>query len=322
MRLGVLGTMVWDRIDHPDSEIVEGWGGVAYSLAAAAAAAPSDWVIRPIVKVGDDLADEARRFMTSLPGVELGPGVVRTDAPNNRVRLEYIDRDHRHEFLTGGVPAWRWTELEPVLEGIDALYVNLISGFELDVVTATRLRGRVDGPVYADLHSLLLGLGTDGAQRPPRPLARRDEWLAAFDVVQVNEQELRLVAAGDDPGSVAEEAVRRGLVALLVTRGGDGVAVVADRPRDSEDPVRSRQDRAGPDGKGPVVPHRWVVPVGAGWTTGDPTGCGDVWGATCFVALCRGAALERAVHAANAAASRNVRHHGTDGLYTVLKEDR
>jgi hypothetical protein len=56
------------------------------------------------------------------------------------------------------VPPWRWAELEPLLDGLDALYVNLISGFELDLDAATRLRGAVPGPIYGDLHSLLLGV--------------------------------------------------------------------------------------------------------------------------------------------------------------------
>ncbi len=318
MRLGVIGSMVWDRIDHPDNDTVEGWGGVAYSVIAAAAAAPADWVIRPIVKLGRDLAEEATALLASVQGVELEPGVMTTPEPNNRVHLRYLDRHERHEFLTGGVPPWRWNELAPALDGVDALYVNLISGFELDLPTTTRMRAAFRGPIYADLHSLLLGIGP-GALRPPRPLARRDEWLTAFDFVQVNEQELRLVAAGDDPWDVATEAVRSGLIALLVTRGPDGVVVVADRPADSTVPVTSRWAAEHRAVQAPAKPYRWEVPVDAGWSTGDPTGCGDVWGATCFVALVRGLTLEAAVRAANTAAARNVRHQGTEGLATVLK---
>lgn len=301
--------MVWDRIDHPDQTPVERWGGIAYSLAAVSAALPPGWVARPIVKVGRDLADPARGFMAGLPGLEMPGGVVETPEPNNRVQLRYRDRHHRHECLTGGVPPWRWPELEPLLDGLDALYVNLISGFELDLDTATRLRGAVAGPIYGDLHSLLLGVGGSG-HRVPRPLERRDEWLAAFDVAQVNEHELQLVAGVDDPWQVADRAVRSGLGALLVTRGPAGVAVVSatEGPR----PWAARDPR----------PRRWEVPVDVAAETGDPTGCGDVWGATCFVALVRGEPLETAIRTANRAAARNVAHRGADGLHAFLREAR
>lgn len=301
MRLGVLGTMVWDRIEHPDGAPVERWGGIAYSLAAAAAAAPAGWTIRPLVKVGRDLAGEADRFLRQVPGLDRERGVVVVDEPNNRVRLVYLDRHHRKEHLTGGVSGWRWDELSPLLVGLDALYVNLISGFELDLATARRLRRAVRGRVYADLHSLLLGVGQDG-ERVPRPLDRADEWLSAFDLVQVNRHELELVAGDRDPWSAAGEAVRRGLAALFVTDGPAGAVIVSAEPGEALEP-RTR-----------------AVPVERAVASGDPTGCGDVWGATCFVALLRGEPLDGAARMANLAASRNVRHRGADGLYTALTE--
>lgn len=313
MRVGVLGTMVWDRIEHPDAPTVVRWGGISYSLAAAAAALPGGWTIRPIVKVGQDLVEEARAFLETIPGLEGDRpdgvhGVVVVPQPNNRVHLRYRDREHRHETLTGGVPGWRWDELEPLVEGLDGLYVNLISGFELDVDTALRLRGRFGAPLYVDLHSLLLGVG-EGGGRVPRPLSHRDDWLAAFDVVQVNEQEMELVAGDDDPGRVAHDAARSHGVAVLVTRGPAGATWVApaDRPR--------------PWLTGPGAPDSGSVPVDQPWSVGDPTGCGDVWGATCFVALLRGQRLSAAMAAANRAARRNVNHRGAEGLYGQLRDD-
>lgn len=317
MRIGILGSMVWDRIDHPDAPPVERWGGIAYSLAAAAAALPSGWAIRPIVQVGRDLAADAEAFFRTVPGLDTTDGVRVVDAPNNRVHLRYRDREHRHECLTGGVPPWRWSELEPRLEGLDALFINLISGFELELETAERLRARFPNPVYADLHSLLLGVA-DGGHREPRPLRHPDRWLAAFDVVQVNEHELALVAGAADaagggagePERVAEAAVRAGLGALLVTRGPAGATWIADDDR----PFPWRTDAAG-------GVRRGHVPVADPWRRGDPTGCGDVWGATCFLALVRGERLTAAMAAANRAAARNVAHRGADGLYQHLRAD-
>src|SRR5690606_25873812 len=59
MRLGVLGTLVWDRIFSRDgrSVPVEEWGGIAYALAAASAACPRGATIVPLIRVGSDLSE-------------------------------------------------------------------------------------------------------------------------------------------------------------------------------------------------------------------------------------------------------------------------
>lgn len=315
MTLGILGSMVWDRIEHPDAPVVERWGGISYSLAAAAAAVPPGWRIRPIVKLGRDLAERARTFMRDVPGLDLEDGLATTPEPNNRVHLVYRDRHHRHECLAGGVPGWTWEELAPRLQGVDALFVNLISGFELDLPTARRLRAGFDGPLYADLHSLLLGPGADDGPREPRALADGHAWVRCFDVVQVNEAELVLVAGTAPPLDFARAAVAAGVAAILVTRGPAGATWVA-----AEDgPVRWRIRRSA--AARPSTEHVQVrdVPLAGRWPGSDPTGCGDVWGATCFVRLLLGDGLDAAVRAANAAAARNVAHRGAEGLYQHLK---
>ena len=51
---------------------------------------------------------------------------------------------------------------------------------------------------------------------------------------------------------------------------------------------------------------------------GDPTGCGDVWGATFFGRLLAGDGLEVAMREANRLAARNVDHRGARGLFRHL----
>ena len=51
----------------------------------------------------------------------------------------------------------------------------------------------------------------------------------------------------------------------------------------------------------------------------DPTGCGDVWGATLFGGLLGGDDLESAMREANRLASRNVEHLGATGLHLHLE---
>lgn len=326
MRLGIIGTMVWDRIFARDGRgaPVEEWGGIAYGLAAASAARPDGWELVPILKVGQDLDDRARAFMSELPGVAVGSAVVTVPEGNNRVDLHYMDRARRCERLTGGVPPWTWEQLRPLLEGIDALYVNFISGFEMELETAQRLRMGFPGPIYADLHSLMLGVGPDGT-RIPRPLADWPEWLRCFDVLQLNEDELGLLAqAWGDPWRFAASVVGPDLRLLLVTLGERGAAYFAASGFEADPRTWRRRPAAGLGlerplmaAPGPVRSGR--IPPPGGPVEGDPTGCGDVWGATMYARLLAGDGLEAAIAAANRAAERNVRHRGATGLHLYLQ---
>ena len=308
MKLGVVGTFVWDTIwtlaDVQAGRPFETWGGVACSLAGAAAARPEGWEIVPIVKVGSDLADEAHRFMAALPGVSAGDGVLVVPEPNNRVELRYLDAARRDELQTGAVGGWTWEELAPRVAGLDALYVNYLSGFELDLAATESLRAHFGGPLYADLHSLFLSPPGDGA-RVPRRLPHWERWAACFDAVQLNDDELGMLGSG------AEALVEVGAGAVVVTHGARGASLVR---------------RPGLPGE-PLEWPRWRgLPAGAAQArefaarpcAGDPTGCGDVWGATFFTTLLGGGGWDASVDAAHAAARRKMGVRGASRLFEHL----
>jgi len=293
-KLGVIGTLVWDRICGLDAaEAVEDWGGLAYALAALEATLDPGWGVVPIVKVGRDLADEAMEFVDSLDCV-VDTGAIRPVAEdNNRVELAYSGPSRRVETLSGGVPPWTWSELEPQLAGLDGLYVNFISGFEFPLDVARRIRLAFDRPTYADLHSLFLGVDGSG-RRFHRPLDDALEWCLAFDAVQVNEDELRQLAPGiGDPWAWAVASLDLGVGEILVTLGGEGAAHVG----------------YGGDGRAEVL----RVPVGP-VEGGDPTGCGDVWGATFFGSRLAGTNLLPAMERANRVAGTNLQSRGVTGF--------
>jgi hypothetical protein len=307
-RLGVLGTLVLDTIHRPETD--EGpmpspltdWGGIAYSLCALEASAPGSWEILPIMKVGEDLRGEADDFLRDLKRVRSLEGVVTVPEPNNRVDLYYHSGPRRCEKLTGGVPGWNWRELAPLAESCDALIVNFIAGWELSLEAARHLRSAHPGAIYADLHSLLLAVGPDGA-RTLQPLPAWPAWRECFDVVQMNEDELSaLTVAGARPETTARESVAHGPRALFVTRGDRGA---------------SWWSRSGAEGDEVRTGHELSEPVPR--EVADPTGCGDVWGAACATALLEGEDVAAAARRANHLAGAAARHRGTAGLVGTLR---
>jgi hypothetical protein len=314
-RLGVLGSFVWDVIHGRDPRDlpVEEWGGITYALGALDAALPDDWEIVPVMKIGHDLTRRAQEFLHGLRRIAPDAALVEVPFPNNRVELRYFSAERRSEVLTGGVPTWSWAALKPLITNLDALYVNLISGFELDLETAQLLRQHFRGPIYCDLHSLVLAVQADGL-RTPRPLPNVAEWCRCFDILQVNEDELALMAP--DSLALAATAMAAGVGVLNVTLGPRGAAYFAAPGFERLDDLR----RAHPLGAAigaistALVPAA-EVPGGAV----DPTGCGDVWGATYFSRLLAGDKLTDAMRAAAVAAARNAGHRGATGLANYLR---
>lgn len=276
----MLGTLVRDTIVHPGTrDPVRAWGGIGYALAALEVALPAGWIVVPIVKIGRDLHAPGTRYILSHARVGDTRFLRTVPESNNRVELRYSTSADRVEFLRGGVPGWNSREVAGFLPGLDALYVNFISGMELTLAGARRVRDEFEGPSHADLHSLFLGVESDG-RRSPRYLRSCGEWAGCFDTVQMNEDEFTLFSrSAQDPFSAAATAFGGRARMIAVTRGSRGVRVLAARE----------------DGK----PVACEFPTLPGAPSGDPTGCGDIWGAAFFAGVLAGAGRRTAISYAN-----------------------
>jgi hypothetical protein len=327
-KLGIVGSLVWDVIHgrDPAAPPVEEWGGIAYGLGGLEAALAPAWQLVPLIKVGSDLREEAAALLKSLTHLVPGGRCVEVPVANNRVTLRYQSAERRCERMSGGVPGWTWAELGPMVRDLDALYLNFISGFELELGTAQALRQAFRGPIYADLHSLFLGMPQDGV-RVLRPLAEPTAWLSCFDVVQMNEDEMAQFAA--DPLAMAAMAMAAGVKLLVVTLGPRGVVYFAAPGFDGwagwRDGGMAGSESSGfPPSRLPAFPpsggpiRTALLPAPAVEAI-DPTGCGDVFGAALCARLVAGDPVETALNAAQSLAARNATLRGATTLGRLLR---
>jgi hypothetical protein len=324
-RLGVIGTFVWDVIHGRGERAapVEEWGGITYALGALDAALPPDWEIVPIMKVGADLAPRATQFINTLRRLAPDAALVEVPYPNQRVELRYHSAERRTETIRGGVPGWTWAGLKPLLDTarLDALYVNFLSGWELDLTTAQLIRQHFRGPVYCDIHMLLMAVQPSGL-RTPRPLPDVAAWCGCFDILQMNEDEAAMMAP--DPMALSATALAAGVSCLVVTLGKRGAVYFAAPGFETigDLPPRGGLSTAPRGGTGALGPARTALVPGEPARVsggGDPTGCGDVWGATYFSRLLAGDKFVDAIRAAHRAGARNVEHRGATGLANHLR---
>jgi pfkB family carbohydrate kinase len=312
MRIGIIGSLVWDEIHGRDplAPPIQEWGGIAYALGGLEASLSPEWQIVPLIKVGRDLSRQAHDLLRGLSRLAPGARCIEVTAPNNRVVLHYQSSERRCERMAGGVPGWTWAELGPMVRDLDAIYVNFISGFELCLGTAQALRQAFSGPIYADLHSLFLGMHQDGI-RVLRPLPNAPEWFGCFDLVQLNEEEM--LQLSPDPLSLAADAIGAGVSLLVVTLGPRGAAYVA----------APGFQQLGQGGSGATRQEastiRSALISAPRVETLDPTGCGDVFGAAAFARLLAGDPVETALRQAAGFAARNAAFRGASGLARHLR---
>jgi hypothetical protein len=245
---------------------------------------------------------------------------VEVTAPNNRVVLHYQSSERRCERMAGGVPGWTWGELGPMVRDLDAIYINFISGFELCLGTAQALRKGFQGPIYADLHSLFLGMQQDGI-RVLQPLPDAATWFGCFDFVQLNEDEMQQLTP--DPLTLAADALGAGVSLLTVTLGPKGVAYVAapgfDGLAGRVPSGRVGGGEARSDLPASPLSVRTALISAPQVETLDPTGCGDVFGAAAFARLLAGDRVEAALQHAAGLAARNAGFRGASGLARHLR---
>jgi sugar/nucleoside kinase (ribokinase family) len=209
-----------------------------------------------------------------------------------------------------------------MVRDLDAVYVNFISGFELCLGTAQALRQGFQGPLYADFHSLFLGMQQDG-MRVLQPLPHAADWFGCFDFVQLNEDEMKQLSP--DPLTLSAQALEAGVSLLAVTLGPRGVAYVAAPgfdglagQRDTNEAMILGDTHLPRRPAAPLSVRTALIPAPSVEAI-DPTGCGDVFGAAAFARLLAGDSVEAALRRATGLAARNAGFRGASGLSSHLR---
>jgi sugar/nucleoside kinase (ribokinase family) len=117
------------------------------------------------------------------------------------------------------------------------------------------------------------------------------------------------------PEELAEEAFRQGVLCTVVTLGSRGALFFASPHLTMANIPAVRTYEVTMES----AETQWVEPLTArDGSNIDPTGCGDVWGATFFSRLLLGDAPGAAMIVANEAAGRNATWRGVAGLVSRL----
>jgi sugar/nucleoside kinase (ribokinase family) len=307
MKFLVLGHICVDIFDQnltPSAPIGDGeirWGGIFFSLATLANLA-EDATICPVFGVGEKeyapLLERLRRYTNVDPS-----GIYRLAEPTNTVYLLYQDGEQRVECSRSIAPPIPLDRIEAFLP-VDAVLVNMISGFDLtlDTLSELRVRTQTNGTLlHLDLHSLTLGIDEE-FRRFRQPLETWRRWCYLADTVQMNEEEAKALPLEYlQEEDLVKQILSLGLHGCIITRGAHGATVW------SQDHKRIMRTDLSPIS----VPQKI-----------DSTGCGDVFAAAFCYHFAAHQKVALAAEYANHIAAMNVAYVGSDGIDTLAEARR
>lgn len=287
-RIAIAGHLVYDEITLPDGETTTALGGISYNIAALTSIMAGGRLLT-VCEIGVDI--KVQVFETFKSYEVFDKSAIRiTSLPNVVNRLVYDKQGYRDEWNSRRPKP---LSLDGILDDIDALLLNFISGDDVTLDELNRFRKRFEGIVYCDFHSLALGRDRDG-KRHYRKHPDWQDYLSYVDMVQMNKAELSTIVGHESAGKsqiaadckILHEA---GPETALITMGKDGVLLSTRSGRQVFD-----------------IPSLNVLEV-------DTTGCGDTMAAAMIYnyIIC-GDILQSAVKA-NRYAAAKATFTGLDG---------
>ncbi len=301
MRILVIGTIIRDIIRSIDGTVTLSPGGLCYTINSLLSLIDEDDKVIPISFVGRDFYDEIiHRYKENKQLVT--DGLIPCDQLNNTVELKYINPAERQERSLNPFPKLPYSAIENLLDA-DAVMINLISGWELDLAALRKIRDNFPGIISIDLHNLIMGRREDGL-RFLRPVKNIGGWIECADVIQVNESEFEIIG-----GDIARPEIffRRSCFKdgniFNLTKGKEGSTTYYYKNAE-------------------LVEYK-AFPA-EGLKVIDPTGCGDAFMSGFLLNYIKAKNLQNAADKANIIAALSGTFYGLpdpDELGTKLRKD-
>ena len=285
MNLLIIGHSVVDRISYKGNEELKP-GGIFYSTLALRYLAEQDdeiflctsmckkdeYLFKDIYEMVDT---EYVQYVDNIP----------------TVKLNVYDDKERDETYSNIIQNLTLPMNE--LNKFDGIFINMITGFDINLKQMEEVRKEFNGLIYFDVHTFSRGV-RDDMKRNFRRIPAFDKWAKNIDILQVNEEEIQTISDNKNEIDIVREMFSYGIKILIVTKAEHGARAYFIE----ENEIKS------------IFISAIKVKVL------NKVGCGDVFGAVFFYNYIRKADIIDSLRAANFAAGVST----TYSLITEFKE--
>lgn len=109
--------------------------------------------------------------------------------------------------------------------GYSGILINMITGFDISLITLKRIRKSFSGIIYMDVHSLARKENSDSNIREHSLIDNFGEWAECLDIIQVNQNELYSLSMKKDEMEIVNEVLTREGQYLAVTKEDKGAVL-------------------------------------------------------------------------------------------------
>lgn len=220
MKIIVIGHPCLDII-HKNEEILTSYGGIIYSLIGFLIAVRKDDLIFPFFQINEEHSSKYFEILNSYPQIKKDLLSI-SSSQMNVVHLFFDGEQLNFECYQSTSPKIEIKRNAHLISQDSNFYINMISGFELDIEDLKFIRNNFTGKIYFDFHTLTRGMNEEG-KRIYRPIENWREWVMNCDVIQMNEIERQNLSPEKfNEEEFAEEAIKSGCKVVNITKGDRG----------------------------------------------------------------------------------------------------
>ncbi len=293
MRVLIIGEPCIDVIHKADGTVYNEHGGISYSVTASCLLDDGIETI-PVIGLGRQDRAYFHGLFARLAALDLS-AVYESSIPTRRVDLFYEDENKRWECSTQPIKPTPFERIEPFLPA-EGIHVNLISGWDITLETLGKIKTAAPNcHIHLDLHNIVMQHFPDG-KRVRGPREDYLAWCDCADTVQLNEDEAEVIdASTQDHRELAEKILGTEAKAVVISLAEKGLLLYEKTNGDNKE--------------------HFFPPIQT--TVVDPTGSGDVFGATFLHSVLLGNSYVQAAEAGIQTAVRKVGVAGPGGLINM-----
>lgn len=136
---------------------------------------------------------------------------------NHLILKEGEEREEAYEYIPKGLDVTQISDFSVY----DGVFINMVSGFDIEINDLYYIRQNFQGPIYIDIHTLSRGVDENN-HRYFRPVPHAEVWHGNVDFLQANESEILTLGENYTKDEIIDDILSLGTKGVIVTKGEKG----------------------------------------------------------------------------------------------------